>query len=83
VQPCAAATNKVMFVRSFIEEDNIFAQKLDDATTKGREEGIQIGEEKGEMKAKIAVAKAMLADNVDINTIAKFTGLSAKENIHS
>ncbi|APR97849.1 Rpn family recombination-promoting nuclease/putative transposase [Wolbachia endosymbiont of Folsomia candida] len=48
-------------------------------------EGIQIGEERG----KIEVAKSMLADNMDINTIAKFTGLSAdeikklqKENTH-
>ncbi|MGL9759613.1 MAG: Rpn family recombination-promoting nuclease/putative transposase, partial [Wolbachia sp.] len=43
-------------------------------------EGIQIGHQKGreegEKQAKIAVAREMLADKMNINTIAKFTGLS-------
>ncbi|MDX5462032.1 MAG: hypothetical protein O7157_00410 [Wolbachia endosymbiont of Tetragnatha montana] len=54
-----------------------------DATAKGRQEGIQIGHKKGreegEKQAKIAVAKEMLADKMDINIIAKFTGLPVSE----
>ncbi|WP_168464810.1 Rpn family recombination-promoting nuclease/putative transposase [Wolbachia endosymbiont of Ctenocephalides felis wCfeT] len=73
------------------KEEAILEQRLDDATEKGkkegreegREEGIQIGEERGiqigEERGKVEVAKTMLADNVDVNTIAKFTGLSPDE----
>ncbi|MDG7057502.1 MAG: hypothetical protein LKM43_05175, partial [Wolbachia endosymbiont of Penenirmus auritus] len=69
------------------DEKAVLAQKLDDAREKGieigRQEGIQIGEERGikigAEKGKIEVAKAMLADNVDVNTIVKFTGLSISE----
>jgi hypothetical protein len=35
----------------------------------------KIGKEEGE----IEVAKAMLANNVDVNTVVKFTGLSMSE----
>ncbi|MFJ5423656.1 transposase, partial [Wolbachia endosymbiont of Drosophila barbarae] len=53
--------------------------RLDLATEKGiqigEERGIKIGKEEG----KIEVAKAMLANNVDVNTIVKFTGLSISE----
>ncbi|MDG7055406.1 MAG: hypothetical protein LJD31_02560, partial [Wolbachia endosymbiont of Menacanthus eurysternus] len=49
----------------------------------GRQEGILIGHQKGRAEGreegKIEVAKAMLADNVDVNTIVKFTGLSISE----
>jgi predicted transposase/invertase (TIGR01784 family) len=57
------------------KEEGILAQKLDDAT----EKGIKIGKEEGREEGKIEVAKAMLADNVDVNTIVKFTGLSISE----
>jgi predicted transposase/invertase (TIGR01784 family) len=65
--------------KRLLDEQAILEQKLDDATEKGRQEGIQIGEEKGRKAEKIEVAKAMLADRVDINTIAKFTGLTLDE----
>ncbi|APR98601.1 Rpn family recombination-promoting nuclease/putative transposase [Wolbachia endosymbiont of Folsomia candida] len=71
-----AYEERVMDLR---KEEAILEYKLDLATEKGREEGIQIGEEKGRKAEKIEVAKTMLADNVEINTIAKFTGLSADE----
>ncbi len=35
--------------------------------------------EEGEKQAKIAVAREMLADKMNIDTIAKFTGLSISE----
>jgi len=45
----------------------------------GKKEGIQIGEEQGEMKAKIAVAKNLLKAGVSADLIAESTGLSANE----
>jgi predicted transposase/invertase (TIGR01784 family) len=33
----------------------------------------------GREEGKIEIAKAMLANNVDVNTIVKFTGLSISE----
>ncbi|MBV0900154.1 MAG: hypothetical protein KTV77_05625, partial [Wolbachia endosymbiont of Fragariocoptes setiger] len=57
------------------KDDNILALKLDIATQIGEERG----KAEGEKQAKIEVAKAMLAENMEINTIAKFTGLSVRE----
>ncbi|WP_395463524.1 Rpn family recombination-promoting nuclease/putative transposase [Wolbachia endosymbiont of Cantharis cryptica] len=53
------------------KEEAILEYRLDLAT----EEGKKIGKKEG----KIEVAKAMLANNVDVNTIVKFTGLSISE----
>ena len=53
------------------KEEAILEYKLDLAEEKGIEKGIE--------KGKIEVAKAMLANNVDVNTIVKFTGLSIIE----
>ncbi|MDX5596135.1 MAG: hypothetical protein O7160_02105 [Wolbachia endosymbiont of Andrena labialis] len=53
------------------KEEAILEYRLDLATEKGK----KIGKEEG----KIEVAKAMLANNVDVNTIVKFTGLSISE----
>ncbi|MFP3026710.1 MAG: Rpn family recombination-promoting nuclease/putative transposase, partial [Wolbachia sp.] len=53
------------------KEEAILEYKLDLAEEKGIEKGIE--------KGKIEVAKAMLANNVDVNTIVKFTGLSISE----
>ncbi|OJH30280.1 hypothetical protein Wxf_03235 [Armadillidium vulgare] len=61
------------------KEEAILAQRLDDASAKGRQEGILIGEEKGEIKAKIAVAKNSLKAGVSIDVIAEITGLSLDE----
>jgi predicted transposase/invertase (TIGR01784 family) len=52
------------------------SQKLNEGIKIGQVKGIEIGEERGEMKAKIAVAKEMLADTNDINTFAQFITLS-------
>ncbi|WP_339046609.1 Rpn family recombination-promoting nuclease/putative transposase [Candidatus Mesenet endosymbiont of Agriotes lineatus] len=45
----------------------------------GTEKGIQIGSQKGKIEGKIEVAKTMLANNVDVTTIVKFTGLPLDE----
>ncbi|MFW5799294.1 MAG: hypothetical protein ACOCV8_00655, partial [Spirochaetota bacterium] len=46
---------------------------------KGREEGERKGREEGERKKAIETAKKMKNDNVEINIIMKYTGLSKKE----
>ncbi|WP_253299799.1 Rpn family recombination-promoting nuclease/putative transposase [Wolbachia endosymbiont of Chironomus riparius] len=64
-------------IKRILDEQAILEQKLDDAKAKG----IQIGREEGRKVREIEVAKAMLANKVDINSIAKFTGLSIDEII--
>lgn len=46
---------------------------------KGRLEGIQIGEEKGRNEGKLEVARTMLQNGLDRNTVMKMTGLTADE----
>ncbi|WP_353273992.1 Rpn family recombination-promoting nuclease/putative transposase [Wolbachia endosymbiont (group A) of Ennomos erosarius] len=57
------------------KEEAILEYRLDLDTEKGK----KIGKEEGKIEGKIEVAKAMLANNVDVNTIVKFTGLSISE----
>jgi len=45
----------------------------------GEAKGIAIGETKGENKAKINIAKKLLAENVEISLIVKATGLTEEE----
>ncbi|MGL5029387.1 MAG: PD-(D/E)XK nuclease family transposase, partial [Wolbachia pipientis] len=78
-------------IKRILDEQAVLAQKLDDATEKGREEGILIGEERGikigaekgreegEKQAKISVAKNSLKAGVSIDVIAQITGLSHSE----
>ncbi|OAB81202.1 transposase [Wolbachia endosymbiont of Laodelphax striatellus] len=57
------------------KEAAILEQKLDDAKLEGRQEGIQIGHQKG----KIEVAKNSLKAGVSIDVISEITGLSLDE----
>ncbi|WP_264735766.1 Rpn family recombination-promoting nuclease/putative transposase [Wolbachia endosymbiont (group A) of Rhinocyllus conicus] len=82
-------------IKRIRDEQAVLAQKLDDATQKGRQEGrqegiligeergIKIGAEKGreegEKQAKISVAKNSLKAGVSIDVIAQITGLSHSE----
>ncbi|MDE5060924.1 transposase, partial [Wolbachia endosymbiont of Drosophila nikananu] len=71
-------------IKRILDEHAVLAQKLDDATEKGRLEGILIGHQKGraegreegEQQAKIAVAKNSLKAGVSIDVIAEITGFS-------
>ena len=45
----------------------------------GIKKGMQIGEEKGEKIRQKKVALAMLADEMDVFLISKYTGLSVEE----
>ncbi|WP_253302396.1 Rpn family recombination-promoting nuclease/putative transposase [Wolbachia endosymbiont of Psylliodes chrysocephala] len=58
-------------IKRILDEQAVLAQKLDDATEKGREEG--------KKQAKIAVAKNSLKAGVSIDVIAEITGLSIDE----
>ncbi|MDR0288805.1 MAG: transposase, partial [Rickettsiales bacterium] len=49
------------------------------ATEKGREEGIQIGHEKGRKEREIEVAKNLLKTGVSIDIIAQTTSLPKAE----
>ena len=62
-------------VKRIRDEQAVLAQKLDDATQKGRLEVIQIGHQKG----KIKVAKNSLKAGISIDVIAEITGLSLDE----
>ena len=46
---------------------------------KGKEEGLKKGLKEGEKNKSIEIAKNMLKDNVDINIISKYSGLSVEE----
>ena len=50
-----------------------------DAEQRGYKEGVSDGISQGEHQAKIETAKNMLKDNLDIQTILKYTGLSIEE----
>ena len=62
-------------------------EAFDDGVSIGRNEGIAIGEERGisigllqgEHKKAIETAKSMKSENMPVNTIARFTGLSPEE----
>ncbi len=46
-----------------------------EATKEGYEAGVAQGMERGQYEAKIENAKAMLADGMELNLVAKYTGL--------
>ena len=45
----------------------------------GRSEGLAEGEAKGKAEERVMIAKAMIEEGIDTNTIAKVTGLSCEE----
>ena len=45
----------------------------------GRKEGLQEGRKEGKREEKVAIAKSMLSDDMDINIILKHTGLTKEE----
>jgi hypothetical protein len=65
--------------KRILDEQAVLAQKLDDVTERGREDDILIGEGKGEMKAKIVVAKNSLKAGFSLDVIVQITGLSVDE----
>ncbi|MGL9717245.1 MAG: Rpn family recombination-promoting nuclease/putative transposase, partial [Wolbachia sp.] len=76
----AAYEERVLNVQ---KEAAIWEQRLDDATEKGKKEGIQIGHQKGRAEGRkerdIEVAKNSLKAGVSIDVIAEITGLPVDE----
>ncbi|WCR54277.1 MAG: hypothetical protein PG981_001299 [Wolbachia endosymbiont of Ctenocephalides orientis wCori] len=62
-------------IKRIRDEKAVLAYKLDNA----REEGIQIGEERGRVEGKIEVAKNLLQAGISIDIVSKSTGLSVYE----
>ena len=58
-------------------------EAFDDGVSIGRNEGISIGLSQGisqgEHKKAVETAKSMKSENMPVNTIARFTGLSPEE----
>ena len=52
---------------------------LKEGLNKGLKEGLDKGLKEGEKNKSIEIAKNMLKDNVDINIISKYSGLSIDE----
>lgn len=46
---------------------------------KGKQEGLKAGKEAGKQERTLEIAKAMLADGMEVSKVAKLTNLSVKE----
>lgn len=57
----------------------LVAQKYKESFIAGFKESIKIGEARGEEKKALAIAKNLLSQNIDINTISTATGLSVEK----
>ena len=71
------AVQRLQDLRDKWEMDRISA--LDFAEEKGIEKGIEKGRKEGEQQNKKEIAKKMLVEKIDINTIIKITGLTKEE----
>ena len=76
-----ARFDKIEYINEGKEEG--LKEGLNEGIKKGKEEGLMKGKEEGlkegEKNGKIEIAKNMLKDNVDINIISKYSGLSVEE----
>ena len=52
---------------------------IEEGRAEGRAEGIVEGREEGRVEEKLAIARGMKSDGLSVETIAKYTGLSAEE----
>jgi len=58
-------------LRNYRDTNNQLSTKL--------QEGIEIGEKRGEKRGKIEIARGMKQDSISLKNIAKYTGLTIKE----
>lgn len=63
-----------------LDQQSMLEDAIEEGEARGRAEGEARGRAEGEASGKLKVAKNMLEENLDINTISKVTGLS-KEDI--
>ena len=75
----------LILIYKILRGDNYIRQmyeteiKIKLANDLNRAENIEKGKEEGLKEGKIEIAKNMLKDNVDINVISKYSGLSIEE----
>ena len=60
------------------EKDIAFEEGVRQGVERGLAQGLEQGLERGLYEARIENAKAMLADGMDVNLVAKYTGLSVE-----
>ena len=58
---------------------NQMAYAIEQGLQQGREQGLQQGLQQGREEERIDIAKGMLADGMPVESIAKYTGLTAEE----
>jgi len=76
----AVADNYVKELIDFRRKASIDeASRLEEARRDAEARGEARGEAKGEIKGKIEMARQMLHDGVDINTVIKYSGLPEEE----
>ena len=69
------------FMERFVNDEEVrgIYDKINDVERDAKERGIAEGLIQGKTAGIIETAKNMLADNLDIDTIIKYTGLTKKE----
>ena len=72
-----AAIQRLAFLRRKGELD--YNSGMEYAKDKGKEEGIAIGEKRGEKKKQIEIAKRMKSKGIDLESIAEITDLTREE----
>jgi predicted transposase/invertase (TIGR01784 family) len=71
--------NKKEYSSVNIHDQDIYFKAKNEGLKEGISQGITQGIQQGSQQAKIETAKNMLKDNLDIQTILKYTGLSIEE----
>ena len=67
------------FLKWYRQEYDSFEKEMREREQRGELRGKQLGEKSGIKKNQLKTAKKMLDDNIDIDTIIKYTGLSKKQ----
>ena len=69
-----------LYCRKTTTTNNCNKPKLDkDSYTEGLDRGIDIGLDLGAKEKRVSIAKAMIEDDVSLNKVVKYTGLTLEE----
>ena len=72
-------TSNLIYYDKEAMEESIRITDLKFAKEEGLDEGFNLGEKNGKLKQSINMAKKMLKDGLDIESISKYSELSKKE----
>ncbi len=67
------------YSRAELETESVLEEAKEQAMKQGREEGIEQGREEGIREKQIEIARKMLEENMDKNTVSRITDLSIEE----